>query len=522
MEKFSISLTTFGFKTKPTRDDWSKKGFINFERKEIDLNEFKNYLEQGYSYLGVFQLNHFDSFITKKNYYLGTFFISIDIDNSPIKFNTALAKIGIDLLPTLAYETFSSINGNRFRFIYVFDKMIEGAENVINCGHHLCELISDRLGIKISNDGIDKVSYSPYQTINGTNKQVINFNKIYNFDSFNFNDIIVSYTGNPLTDDSSLTNIVGFGEQFENEEFKNDFMSGMRYGDLFEKYKKTFINQEHSKLNYNINDAMIELPDDYYEIYRWWKKSEDGNAIRIKNHQHRRNRLLTNLKIRLLINSKLTFDDLMFDLCYEMYFYIDNTDETDKISRKDLIGIAVNALKEQKEGFKGFNYKSYRKRMVNNKYAQKHHMTRREVANKANAKRHKEQKEKFYKEVIEPYYNSNLTDKENIQAIEEITGRKISKGTLWRYKQYIKECVPVPESINNDSNKINDNINYDSLFNLDSYSYITYIPCTGNPSTDDSPLTNIVGFGEQFEADIIPTIDESEMIEENNFKLKIA
>ena len=83
--------------------------------------------------------------------------------------------------------------------------------------------------------------------------------------------------------------------------------------------------------------------------------------------------------IRRLITEDLSPTELLYDLCYEMEYYIDNTNTAHPITKRDLISIVGSVMEADLEEFRQ-NYKRPRERMVNRRYAERHEMTKRAVS----------------------------------------------------------------------------------------------------------------------------------------------
>ena len=407
-----FTISTTGSTVKP-----SFKG-LNFETIDISLDQLCDKLSHGHTISSVYDHEGIWKYSGKgilKNHFIGSYSVNIDLDHQPISMEEKLAQIA--LKPTIAYKTFSDKEGDyRYRFIYVFDSMIYGEKNY----EYIYDLICNT-----NEFDYDSNTRLGYKLMCGTNKEVFLFDNIYNLCDFA-----------PTVDCSECglcmdCNING-DDTFDNEEFNHDFYT-MSYTDLVYKYRCVYRNYEHNIFPKADEDTpIIELPNNWYEITRIWNKvSGKGEVIRLKNHMHRRLNLYRNLIIRRLICPELTFDELIYDLCYEMAFYIDNTDKNDLITKNELVSIAKNALEADP---KDFNYKKPRKSIVNYKYMIKYNKTKIEVRNKHNAQKNTENKKKN-QEIISRYYNPNLTIKENIEYIEEYTGIRFSDKTIRRWKK---------------------------------------------------------------------------------------
>lgn len=412
-----LSLSTTGSQTKP------KLNNLIFHTVDLQLEELKEKLEQGFTISGLYDHKGEWKNTGKgilKNHYIGSYLINIDLDEESVPMEEKLEQI--KLLPTLAYKTFSNDDSKgkyRYRFIYVFDSIILGEENYEKLFNEICN--ANKLKY-------DKNARVGYKLMCGTDKEVLITGKTYK--PYNFKC-------NLNCDDCGLCKpVTTTSYQFENKEFEKDF-ARMPFADIVEKYKGIYRNIQQSQLPYSDADTpVIELPDDFFEIVRPWKKGMEKNEIvRIKNHCHRRIKLYNNLVIRRLITTTLTFDELVYALCFEMAYFIDNSDRTDLITRQQLIGIAENAFIADTSKF---NYIKPRKSMVNVKYMIKYNKSKVEVRNKNNGQKNAQNNTKIKEansEVINRFYNPNFTTEENISYIEDMTGIKFSRATIQKWKR---------------------------------------------------------------------------------------
>lgn len=408
-----LTLSTTGSQTKP------KLNNLIFHTVDIKLEELKDKLEQGYTFSGIYSHKGEWKNTGKgilKNHYIGSYTVNIDLDEESVPMEEKLEQI--ELLPTLAYKTFSNDDSKgkyRYRFIYVFDNIILGESNYEKIFNEICNA---------NHFNYDRNARVGYKLMCGTDKEVLITGKTYKLCDFKYN---LNCYDCGLCMPVSTTSY-----QFENKEFEKDF-ARMHYDDIVSKYKGIYRNIQQSQLPYaDAETPVIELPDDFFEIVRPWKKGMEKNEIvRIKNHCHRRIKLYNNLVIRRLITPTLTFDELVYALCFEMAYFIDNSDRTDLITRQQLIGIAENAFIADTSKF---NYIKPRKSMVNVKYMIKYNKSKVDVRNKHNAQKNTKIKEINYG-IINRFYNSNLTIKENIDYIEEMTGTRFSERTIKNWKK---------------------------------------------------------------------------------------
>lgn len=444
-----ITLSTTGSQTKP------KLNNLIFHTVDLQLEELKEKLVQGYTFSGIYSHNGEWKNTGKgilKNHYIGSYTVNIDLDDQDMPMEEKLEQI--ELLPTLAYKTFSNDDYKgkyRYRFIYVFDNIILGESNYEKIFNEIC-------GINCFD--YDKNAKVGYKLFHGTDKEVLITGKTYKLCDFKYHF---------NCDDCGLCKpVTTTSYQFENKEFEKDFYK-MPFADIVEKYKGIYRNIQQSQLPFADADTpVIELPDDFFEIVRPWKKGMEKNEIvRIKNHCHRRIKLYNNLVIRRLITPTLTFDELLYNLCFEMAYFIDNSDRTDLITRQQLIGIAENAMCANTSKF---NYIKPRKSMVNVKYMIKYNKSKEEVRNKHNGQKNAQNNTKIKKnnsEVINRFYNPNFTTEENIGYIEDITGIKFSRATIqnWKKENGLTRSYNINSNNNNMKKKKLTKYEQDAMFN---------------------------------------------------------
>ena len=412
-----LTLSTTGSKTKP------KLNNLIFHTVDIKLEELKDKLEQGYTFSGIYSHNGEWKNTGKgvlKNHYIGSYTVNIDLDEQEMPMEEKLEQI--TLLPTIAYKTFSNDDYKgkyRYRFIYVFDNIILGELNYEKIFNEICG---------INGFDYDKNAKVGYKLFHGTDKEVLITGKTYKLCDFKYN---------LNCDECGLCRPVSTNSyQFENKEFEKDF-ARMPYADIVEKYKGIYRNIQQSQLPYaDADKPVIELPDDFFEIVRPWKKGMEKNEIvRIKNHCHRRIKLYNNLVIRRLITPTLSFDELVYSLCFEMSHFIDNTDREDYITRQQLIGIAENAMVAD---ITKFNYIKPRKSIVNYRYTAKYGLSKKQVRSRYNGQKNGQNNTQIKKnnsEIINRFYNPNLTIAENIDYIEDMTGTRFSERTIKNWKK---------------------------------------------------------------------------------------
>ena len=231
-------------------------------------------------------------------------------------------------------------------------------------------------------------------------------------------------------------------EDLINSSFIQDYYD-LSIQQIYSKYLYTFPSVECSSVEYNDNDLWYYVPDDYIEIKRKWHYEEvekqNGTTYKVsviekaKNGQRRRRRLFINLIIRRLINPSITFEHLLFNGIYELYNHIDNNDENDVITKRDIATLAVNAYFEDLAKWE--KLKDYHKPQwkINKEYCIMHHLNARKQAGKVRALINKQQKRERWNE-IDKFFNPLLTNKQNVELLKA-NGVEVSLTALKEYKR---------------------------------------------------------------------------------------
>ena len=402
-----VSISTQGFTSKPQSSQISS---LHFNEQDVHISELANFISKGHSYCNIFNKTSFGVKDKNKNNFRYSNIISVDIDHTTVSMDEALSHI--QTIPSIAYETYS--NGKdglySYRFIYALTEMV-GIDKVYPLIDYFYGKVEAELNITT-----DKRTKNPYQYFNGTfNKRVITNN-------IEYNPLDLSPFISSLRPSNTPSGIVAHKVEKRALESKyeslfiNDFFT-MKFSELLDKYIGAFINKEHSDIpSVDEDTPIIYFPEDYREIRRYDGKIKDGNG--------RRNKLFINGIIRRLIEPSLSFDNILFNLVYEVYYYIDNTDKV--ITKNTLVGIAKNVMNTNIDDYKGLGI-SKRKYMANPKYCVKYNKTKKSVS-----------KMKINYDLVGELYDDLLSDKQNVEIMKEY-GIQISVSTLrkWRYNSHI-------------------------------------------------------------------------------------
>lgn len=420
-----VNITEKGFYEKPQSREISS---MRFTRREMTPRELSEYISNGYCYCNVFNKESFTIKEKTKSNFLFSNLVSVDIDHTTLPMDEALNKV--NTTPTIAYETYS--NGKdglySYRFIYALSNRV-GISSIEPTINYFYSMVESELHIST-----DKRTRNPYQYFNGTyNKRVIcNDNIIYNPSELHISPSEPSNAPSGIT----IPRIEkrGLERKYESP-FTNDYFN-MSKKDLLDRYSSDFINKEHSDLPLVDDDTpLIHFPSEYREIRRYWYQERNENETttthirRIKDGMGRRHKLFLNGVIRRLIEPTLTFDNILFNLVYEMYHYIDNRDMT--ITNQILYSIAVNVFESDLNQYKELG-RSKRKYMANPSYCTKHNLTKNTVA-----------KMKIDYNEVGNLYDCTMSDEQNCYVMG-LYGINIKPITLkkWRLKNNISIDKP--------------------------------------------------------------------------------
>lgn len=310
---------------------------MKFKNESVDVTGLKEALENGYAV--NYALIDENGRRTKKNFESKSF-VTIDFDNVDFSLDEAVEMTVAK--PNLGYYSYSdnptATNGRRFHLVYCFDEglTVEESEGLWRAVNSEVEWTGKT----------DTSTKSAYQIIYGTDKEVVLFNEIpYKKTDFKIPEEAVK---TPV----SLEDMRMKKEDFEisiDEEFLKDF-SEMKAKAFLAKYENDFIDREKTQVVGNADCPFVFAPEKFYEIKRAFKIDEDGNyhLIKTEDGQRRRKALFMNAVIRLNICPTLSIENLIWNLYGELVKRINNAC-SDKITRREVVSIAINAFKTKGE-----------------------------------------------------------------------------------------------------------------------------------------------------------------------------
>ena len=418
-----VSFSLRKFDHKPDRE--TEVSTLSFRRIYTDIDGFARGMAMGYCYAPIFRDATFGMGGKTETTFQYSPFVSIDVDHTLTDMNTMLDRLKYK--PTIAYTSCSNTPGDYgYRLIYMFDSEIRGIDEYYSYVYAI--LSSNGLSI----DDVDQHSREAerYYNGNGTGNIETSISYIV-YSKDDFKDYYKDYK-RPKTEEkhksaneNNILNTQQYYSQlhFVNPEFESDYWN-MRMEDVLAKYIDVYPNIEHTPLpDVNDDTPYILFPNDYIEIKRYWKKTNDGRPVKIRDGNCRRNKLFINGVLRRRINPDITFDNLLYNLLYELYYYISNYEAKNIIGKKEIYEIAKSVMDADPSRIDIIKPK--RKFMVNREYCIKHNLTPNQVKNiAAKAIRNEE---------IGELYDCSLTDDQNINVMKE-NGLTISLRTLknWR------------------------------------------------------------------------------------------
>ena len=441
--KFYVSISTNAIEDK-NKDIWGK---LTYQKQLIRLSELRDYISNNFAFCGVFTSETFSVKEKTENNWLQSNIICIDLDDRKLAYNDFLTLIqDSDVCPNIAYRTANDgIKGNRYRLIYALDDAIVNSKLYSEIYWAIIGKIEELTNDKNTDNCCQSVAQQICGTIHNEN---IYFNDFY-FDIKTFKEMFGISTLNISDFQKRQKNIeskpkkVSVKKSFVcfdfsdftlmYDEFANDFNT-LSFAGIVKKYNGKYYNYECSQLPSVSDDiAYIEIPTNYTEIKRYWYLEESAinnnkcSQIRkIKDGQQRRKKLYINAIIRRLIFNEISFDNLLYNLVFELYSYMIN--DGNKITKSDLFEICKRAFNA---GVSLAKYQKYvignkeKKYIVNTAYCVKHNISKKQAVRIA-------EKQRTYS-IIGEYYDFNLKDKENLKVMKE-NGIKVSIATLKRWK----------------------------------------------------------------------------------------
>lgn len=429
--------------------DADKTQFIQWIEKEGNINDLRNDILNENALCACFHHsgNTFNNKLKSENNFKFTNLIIFDLD--AVKYNVRAFKELMEqseIMPNVIYTTCnngkfkkeSEEYNNRYRVIYIIDTKIKDS-----CLYkQIHQNIKNEIRLITNDENIfnDNTDANVSHFFAGNKDTIIYLNN----EEYNTKWLIDRY--NIIEESENKKSIIQLHNREEEKRsiiemydtFLRDY-NQMTFKDFLNKYVGKFVNYEVTPIEFDEKEMICYLPSDYKEIKRIFTKEHirknNGEFVdcmkvaKIKNGNNRRKKLFLNLLLRKAIYPQITFENLLYNAVYEMVYYIDNTDEKDMITKKQILKICLNAFKNENL-IRDINKKTYK---VNKRYCEEHGIT----ARQGNIIHLNEQRMKNAEErnnQIKELYNNNLKDMENLTILKE-NGIEISMATFKRWKK---------------------------------------------------------------------------------------
>lgn len=347
--RFQLGVSTTRYEKKCT--EWKK---LRYKTMQLDIDGLEDYIRKGYCFTHTFKDVSADGSFgckekTIKNF-KSTNTVFLDIDNSSLtaqEFYTSVTP-----QPTLMYTTPSNVTGvqNRFRLVYLYEQPILSNDTY----KKEVQKISTGIGKIISDFSFDSTSVNASQQMGGNGTEDCLLLKSYNI--FNFNTF-KEYEGCSSTtykkeerNDISNRKAVSYEEneiKIVDKEFEREFWEltdNESVYKLLDKYRCKYplynTTQVDENKPYIFLDNYIEISRRYYVV-----KDDNGHnrAIPVKIKEGNREKILfRNALLRLKIDSKMSFENLLYAMVYERTYWIDNSDG--EITNRILYKVAKGAF----------------------------------------------------------------------------------------------------------------------------------------------------------------------------------
>ena len=430
----------------------SSKSKISFREVEVTASELLDYCIHGYTFCNLFR-GYPDSGQNDKGktvsyrkkdgsftmsakcdkYFYGSNVICADIEE--IGYQTIQDYVSrISIKPTFWYSTFSHMQPNkgvRFRMVYVLDQPIIGKEQF----EAIVDAFNHRIENEVCEEMHDKCNKKPAQYFNGTNvangELCIEYNGsgcIYSInDIINVNNIIIEreednkttyYTSCQNDHNTNIMNIPLTVTVPEPYYWLLYDIDNLDY-DTFMKYNRhKYTYTYRMDTGEWINDTYQFVPDNFFALYWPVNKLCDGNK--------RRKKIFERMCLRRLMNPNIDIDTIIFCAYEDIHLFCDNSDKV--FNAEYLERNAQNAFEltlEEIEEKYSYNIAYLRSKRPKDGIILKSGIAYAGYANVI--------KKNIRYEIIDRYYDSTMSVKENMALLPGLTGLYFTERTLYRY-----------------------------------------------------------------------------------------
>ncbi|KAA6338636.1 hypothetical protein EZS27_013379 [termite gut metagenome] len=366
--KFDLSVSTSNFTDKNTYD-WQR---IKYAEQTLSIQDFCNLVKQSYCFCNIFEHNTFHNakwlYNTEKSTanFKHANVIIVDVDNTTIDYNKVFNVSAFR--PTILYTTpnnqSSKSNGlYRYRLVYIFDKPITDTDYF----SFLYDCIVSELKRQIQDFVItDNCGRIVTQQFAGSynNCTLLCSNVIYSLSDFPV------YHAQEIENSNKVQKVKAkITVTVTDNEFIEDVKT-LSYFKILNKYKNRYNYYDHTELDFN-NGGYALVPDNYLSIYRKWYKASfiktNGDVKtfcavqKTKDQEGRRKKLFLCALIMRKIKPDVSFENLLFNLVYEVEHYYSNADGqlspdiiiniAQTVISKDISEIVINTDNKRKPKF---------------------------------------------------------------------------------------------------------------------------------------------------------------------------
>ena len=420
-----INISTQSYAQKPQPIEIRK---MTFNKVELKANELCSYIKEGYAFTNIFN-NKGELTIREKKIqnFKEAWIISYDVDHNDASMYDFVDTLKIK--PTISYTTPSNgKDGYCFRLLYILDEPIttndeykdiyEGFAKYLDIFDIIDAKAKDSSRYFNGSKGCDIVCNEENTIrLNDVRTIVKDINQCENESTNNKTENIEDRA--VLVDDS-------FSHQPIDRDFINDFNS-LSYRDFYEKcyLSGKYVSQEHTFVEDDGTNPIIELGDNFIEIIRKFKLVEfRGKKIpvryKFKDGEGRRDKLWNNGMLRRKINPSLRFEDILYNLVSEVLLYYDNSDG--QLNRTTIFSIAKSVMRFNLDRYNP-RIKKRRSYIASSAYCQIHGISKRKAVAMYQAKKRSKAP------LIEYYYREGLKPKD-VEALIKESGEEINIRTI--------------------------------------------------------------------------------------------
>ena len=455
-----INFTTEAFKEKP-----QKYNNLKFVEKDVTIKDMAIMVHDGHGFTSLYNVKNLVTSTKNQKNWKESQFIGYDIDKVNISMNDLYDKLNVK--PSICYTTPSNEKEDGkycYRLIYVLDKPINDIERF----KFYYISFSQYLGIS---DLIDKKAKDCTRYFNGSYQcdLIINEDSIIDLTKYNLDKCCKNESINNIIENNEVSEmdipllynknnkeergniIVGCPKQTNplcwidyNKEIVDDFFN-LDYKVFVYNYNcyDSFVNYEETPIELDDDEPFGYYPKDFRKIVRKPKYvTKNGKRqkqdVKLHDGEGRRRKLAINMIIRRLIYPNITFENLLYNMAYEISNYIDNSDG--QLTKKIAFGICLKVMKYDLNDFyrNGFGiHEKANKMFINEEFCAKYNISKTKVRNMINASKLN------MDSVIEKYYVSGMSASELYKIMKE-NKETISSKTCSRYvnkKEEVKKIT---------------------------------------------------------------------------------